>query len=517
MLVSFKPVRVSFGKDLLTEEGHFVENVHSGFRVANGQVYNAVNEEQDNISLCFSVQFNHSALIRTGPIDTFNKAKQFFALALDQHKILAAHNQKLNSKPRIVCDQLDDPLFDWEQIQIQHVYLTMAAHEAKMDLRMVHMSLATDYFFVRTDVEPRSPFKKKNADKMAKELNWIGWVKYALWISEEMDVLLSTFRTEASQTYQLEAFFRDFIQESRSHLLDKAIKDIHELSLKYAQMHLKKIVYVNDHQRPDEIHKMNQEMASLGKNIFKVSMNLKESLDRIFEIVLKIEAEAVRNKKIREEYVPLRRMILLFRKILQSQIDSKNTIQTSWSQQVMLRQLLNDELMVVSSVNCASGLEQTHQSFTLQVAIMELKQKYPADRVMDMVFNWLSTNSKLNMLICEYGYVKYHEWLQNNDVVEDQINFHKRAILVHKLRAIFFRTLMDLCLPIQQICGIEPKAVESNLKAEKSYLNLLPSFLEMKYEDGEVEWTPYVTYDAKTGESVDLVDKGYRTLSRFRE
>lgn len=517
MRVAFKPVRVSFGQVIVVEEGHYVEEVHSELRVFNDAVYTDPEEREGFLNLCFSIQFDHSVLIRTGPIDSLSKAKQFLTLALEQHKVLAAHNQKMLSKPRIVCDQLDDPIFDWESIQLQNVYLTMAAHEMQLDTNILHSSLATDYLFVKSDREASSSFKKKNALKMAQELNWMAWIKYARWISDEMESLLEMMKLDASSIYLVESLFRDFIQESRSPLVERTIKEIQEHSLKFADIHLKRSLYVREKHRPDEIYKMNEEIASAGRNIYKASVGLKESLQRIFEIVLKLEAEAVREKKISDIYVSMRRMILLYRKILQSQLDPKNEVPTNWSQQVLLRQLLKDELMAVSSINSKSGLEQNHQTFTLQAALLELKQKYSPDRVMDTVFNLIGASSKLNTLICQKGYLQFQEWLKTTSLPEDEIHLHRRAVVIHKLRRIFFRTLMDLCLPIQQICGKEPKEVEADLRAEKSYLNLLPSFLEIKYDDGELEWLPYVIYDPETGEAEDLVKKGYRTLSRFRE
>lgn len=519
MQVSFKPVRAIFGKDVVTQEGSIVDHTESGLMVRPELVYVEESEKDDHLNLAFSVQIQHTDLLRTGPINTINKAREFLTLAHERHKSLAAQFQQIDRKPRIVCSQLDDPLLDWEQIRLQHVFLAMVAHENKQDFNLVHMSLPTDRIFERTDIPPRTTYQKKNVDKLARELNWYGWLQYALWISEEMDILLKKFGVDASTTYQIEAFCRDFIHEARSILLIKSLKEVQELSLQYADMLIKRNTYAKDSKNPSDINQLNQRIVEMEKEIFRASLPLKNSLKRILEIVLKIESEAVRKERIREEYIPIRRMILLYRKILQTQIEPAETSQqarTSWSQQAMLRLLLDDELMVVTAVNSLDGVEKCHLTYSINVAALELKHKFPADRVIDMAFNWVTTTPKLNKMTHELGYDAYRAWLKSENTSEEQAHLHRRAHVLDKLRKTYFRVLMDLCLPIQQICGASPKTEEGKFHASISYLNLLPSFLEMKYDDDDVESIAYVVYDGETGDPRDLSDAGYRTLSRFR-
>ena len=520
MPVPFKPVRASFGKDVVVQEGSFIEHTESGLLVRQEQVYPLLTEDDDHLTLAFSVPILHTCLLRTGAINTINKAREFIVLAQTQFKALAAQYQKLDRKPRIVCSQLDDPLLDWEKIRTQHVYLAAAASEAKLEFNLIHMSLPTERIFERIDIAPRSTHQKKNVDKLARELNWCGWVQYAFWISEEMELLLKKFAVDASTTYQIEALCRDFIHEARSVLLVKSLKELQDYSLQYADMLIKRAAYAKETGRPADVNQLNQKILEMEKDLFKASMPLKNSLHRILEIVLKIEAEAVRKDRIREEYIPIRRMVLLYRKILQSQIEPADTPQqakTSWAQQAMLRVLLDDELMVVSAVNSLHGVEKCHLTYSTYVTTLELKHKFPADRVIDMAFNWVTTTPKLNKMTVDLGFEGYRSWLKSDNIPEEQVNLHRRGHVIDKLRKIYFRVLMDLCLPIQQLCSALPKAEEQGqFRASTGYLNLLPSFLEMKYDDDDVESIPYVEYDGESGEAKDLTDSGYRTLSRFR-
>lgn len=520
MPVPFKPVRASFGKDVVVQEASVIEHTESGLLVRPEQVYASVNENEDHLTLAFTIPIQHTSLIRTGAVNTINKAREFIHLAQTHYSALAAQYQKLDRQPRIVCSQLDDPLLDWEKIRTQHVFLAAAAREAKLDFNVVHMALPTERIFERIDIAPRTTHQKKNVDKLARELNWCGWVQYAFWISEEMEVLLQKFGVDASTTYQIEALCRDFIHEARSVLLVKSLKDLQDLSLQYADMLIKRAAYSKETGRPADVNQLNQKILEMEKDLFRASMPLKNSLHRILEIVLKIEAEAVRKDRIREEYIPIRRMVLLYRKILQSQIEPAETPQqarTAWAQQAMLRVLLDDELMVVSAVNSLHGVEKCHLTYSTYVATLELKHKFPPDRVIDMAFNWMTATPKLNKMTVELGFDGYRSWLKEQNVPDEQANLHRRAHVTDKLRKIYFRVLMDLCLPIQQLCSASPKSEEEGkFRASSSYLNLLPSFLEMKYDDDDVESIPYVEYDRESGEAKDLTDPGYRTLSRFR-
>lgn len=521
MIVPFKPIRAVFGKDVVVQEGFVVEHTESGPMVRSEEVYTDLKENEDRLNLCFSVHIQHAAILRSGPINTLNKAREFLVFALERHKILVAQYQKIQRKPRIVCTQLDDPLLDWEKIRLQHVFLAMAAYEAKLEFNVAHMSLPTEKFFERIDIPQRTTFQKKNTEKLARELNWYAWLQYALWISEEMEILLEKFGLDASSTYQIESFCRDFIHEARSVLMIKSLKEVQELSLQYADLLLKRNTYGANAHSPNESNQLNQKIVDVEKEIFKASLPLKESLKRILEIVLKIESEAVRKDRIREEYIPIRRMILLYRKILQTQIEPTNTPQqprTSWCQQAMLRILLDDELMIVTSVDCSTGIEKSNLTYSIHVAVLELKHKFPPDRVIDMAFNWISSTPKFNKVIHENGFDGSKEWLKTEPTAEELVQTHRRAHVIDKLRKIYFRVLMDLCLPIQQLCIANAKVEEEeqHLQAHTSYLNLLPAFLEMKYDDGDVESIPYVVYDAETGDPTKLSETGYRTLSRFR-
>ena len=510
MPAPFKPIRAKFASNVIVEEGFVIEKDGPTYRVTSGKVYTEQKATEDHLNLCFSAFIQSSAILRTGPINTLNKAREFLAFAKERGKILAAQFQKMNRKPRIVCDQLNDPLLDWEKIRLQNVYLKLAANEDKLAMSVVHMCLPTGKLFIRNDIEPRTPFQLKNVDKLAKELNWFGWIQYALWISEEMEALLENIRSDASEKYQLVALFQEFMNQSRSTLLEKSLQEVLDLTYNYAQLDLKRITY------PQESNTIKQDFLSIEKDLFKASLSIKESLKAILEIVLKIEAEAVREKNIPEDYHPIRRIILLYRKILQTQIEPTINPKTSWIQQVMLRQLLDDELMVTSSINCANGVEQTHLTYSLKVTTLELRQKYPAERVIDVAFNWDSNVAKINAFIQKNGYQAYRAWLAAPPATPEDVTLHRRAGVVDRLRKLYFKIMMDLCLPIQQTTGNPISGLGEHVQAEKSYLNVLPSFLEMKYDDGEVEWIPYVTYNEETGEPLDLEEKGYRTLSRFR-
>lgn len=516
MKVPFSPVHARFGQDLLDQEGYVVERAESGLNVISGEVFTLSDETNESLSLCFGTHLQHCALLRTGPINTLTKAREFLTLAYERHKILSAQHQKLQRKPRIVCSQLDDPLNEWEMIRLQHVNLAAVAHERKLEFHVIHLSFPTAEFFENPSTPPRTPFQKKNVEKLTRELNWLGWLKYGLWIAEEMEVFVKQLQHDAANRYQIDALCREFIQEARSVLLLKHMTEVHELSLKYADLLTKRSSYAHDPHHPHETHQLNQRIVELEKDLFKSSLFLKDSLKRLLEIVLKMESEGNLKDKLGESYYPIRRMSLLYRKILQSQIDpesSESTNRTSWSQQGMLRILLDDELMVVSSVNSMKGTEKTHLAYSMNVATLELKHKFSADRVIDMAFNWISLTVKLNRRVVEQGFDVFKSWLKSPVSTDELHLLHRRAQVIEKFRKIFFRVLMDFCLPIQQLTPHQDK--EPSLHADRSFLNLFPSHLDMKYDDGERESIPYVVYDYDSGEPRSLSERGIRALSRL--
>lgn len=515
MKVPFSPVHARFGQDLLDQEGFVVERTESGLNVVSGEINTPSDDSGESLTLCFGTHLQHSALLRTGPINTLTKAREFLTLAYERHKILSAQYQKLQRKPRIVCSQLDDPLNEWDMIRLQHVNLAAIAHERKLEFHVIHLSYPTADFFENRNAPPRTPFQSKNVEKLYRELNWLGWLKYGLWIAEEMEAFLKQFQPDAANSYQIEALCRAFIQEARSVLLLKHMTEVHELSLKYADLLTKRNAYAHDPHHPHETHQLNQRIVELEKDLFNSSLFLKDSLKRLLEVVLKMESEGNLKGK-SESYYPIRRMTLLYRKILQSQIEPESTEskgRTSWSQQGMLRILLDDELMVVSSVNSLKGTEKTHLAYSLNVAALELKHKYTAERAIDLAFNWIAATSKVNRKIVEQGFDVFKVWLKST-VPNDEFHLlHRRAQMIEKFRKIFFRVLMDFCLPIQHLIPDEEK--EASPHIEKSYLNLFPSHLDMKYEDGERESIPYVHYDYESGEPLTLSERGIRALSRL--
>ena len=127
-----------------------------------------------------------------------------------------------------------------------------------------------------------------------------------------------------------------------------------------------------------------------------------------------------------------KKTIMLFRKLLGNhfRFDSlPGSELMERGQELMMFQLLNQRMGVISGVNCKSGLDRTGFVFAMMMGLIQCSQ----ERALDIVANWdqytADINSKMKEL--EYDTARLDQWL--DEPVNPELKEIYRTILDFRL------------------------------------------------------------------------------------
>ncbi len=501
MLVDFHPIYAIFAKNILTEDGYYLNR--ETHEVLSGKVFTGGSLQSNPLVMSFATFVDRSVIVRTGPINTPEQANDFIDLTLNLHEKLSLKFKNRSRKPRIVCEQLDHPNLDFDPINHQSYQLLKAVQQNNLIGSVVYFSLPTDCFFSLSKDPTPSVDDDPKAQKFANEYNSLAWTHYAMWIAEEIQDYIENFPETLEVTPTLKKLFLEYLSVSSRERVAAQITNFSERLLNVKSTPA----------QPDSVASK-ESLEDYGKAVSELFVPF---LQKVLGVLERIENEFFNIHNIKDNQLSIRRAVSIFRKILQTRISGDAYTQTCWIQQIILHQLLNDELVVVSSVSCANGLEKAHLAYGLKISAMQLEQKTPLDLVIDVAIHWCESVAQFNIQIQTSGFLAFKNWFSGAAETHEQVHIQRRAACIYKLRMMFFRILMDFCLPIQQLIPSDTNKDLEELKTQGCYLNALPSFLEAHFGEDEAEWSPYVLYDANNGKPSDLYPIGYRTLVYFHK
>lgn len=416
-----------------------------------------VKEKTPGLVNCFVSKIEGTTLIRTGSIDTQEKAEQF-------HMLL--HHICPNKPIRVSSNQLHSAEFEWGAVEIQHEYLMKSMDST------VHMSTPLDPIYSETAQRDKIAREERDLVRLPKLLNAEAWIDYCAFFNVDVEKAAYSLPFSAVDAYTLERYLKDFTHEVYSTLLPRMRKRVSEIQKKIGTQETRaEISY--------------RTLVVLQKELILAREDLLRQVEAHYNVLLNM----IKYIKVIEEVHP-ELIDLKIKAIILSQLLSEEDC----CKQQMLIQLFNDQYGLISAINSEEGFERASLAFSIRLTIIQMRQCYPLSDLLDVIADWEVLNRNLNR------------------GVKDR----KGMNIIIKLRELFLQNLQTFSIPITSISSKEPFQWHEGLYLNKTFLNFLPSHAEVYNEIDELELLPLVEYDSNTGKPTELTKTGHRIMSKIK-
>lgn len=460
-----------------------------GINLIPDKVFTVDKEEpfSEHLSNCYIAWVNTTPLVRSGSIETKVKAEEFLVLV----RALRQEIMKRKSLPgfplRFCANPVNSVEFEWDLIARQHLHLIRKNQDLQEGEQLVQVSTGLEHLYSDRPPERKLKSLTDALEKMPKLLNIDAWASYCAWYNELLEEAFANFLYDAVDEYTLEKYLKNFKHEVHSPFLKETRKRLVEFEL-----------LIESQETPEDVSYRDLVDMAKERIVFRNDLHrmIKAHYDNLAEIVRLI-------KVVKEAHPELSQLLVigqLLQRLLANQVDATDEAAPSWGEVQMLLQLLNDELGVVSAINGVQGLDRTNIAFAIRLSVMQLKEMFSREEVLDMVFNWEETAKNVNILIAQKGEI-------------ENLKEEGRARLVVKFRQCMLSNLLDFCLPIIRL-NTEGKTAQwhEGLRENLEPLNFLPSFHTMPNAINEPERVALVDYDPETGAPVGLTNAGHRFM-----
>lgn len=276
---------------------------------------------------------------------------------------------------------------EWNDTLLQHAVLF------NQDFAPVHINLSTEALYGRSITESISNYLLKMCSKLVLQFNHEAWATYCDWIGEEIVMTLARFQPEDSEEYQLQARLEDFLHEIRSTLLRDQRQMLQQVIRgEYA------ILQKND----------NESLKQIEKEIILCRDNILNLLSAQRELLLSVHRGIEKIETLHPELIPLKMTALLMERLM--------TQELGWSKTVLICQLLDQQLQVVSAVTGSADDGRAGIVYAIRRAIADLSGHHPIEQVIEMCLQWDEGNrgeamaDELRHFVAE----NFHQWLKRN-------------------------------------------------------------------------------------------------------
>lgn len=404
-------------------------------------------------------------MIRTGSIRTASQVRELVALA----QTINNSNERGRRPFRLCSNQINSVEFEWNAIERQHQLLMQSVQELRKQDSIVHISTPLEKLLIDRPPEKKLKRVGEALEKLPKLLNMEAWVSYCVWYNELLEEAFSHFLYDAVDEYTLERYVKDFRHEVLSPFLEKTRKRLVELELSMGT--------------GEESRNLSYgERVAMEKELIVVRSDMQRMVRAHFDDLVEILRLISVIESAHPELVALKMRGQLLKQLLVDQVEAPNIDTPSWEMTQMMLQLLNDELGVISIVNCAEGNDRTHFAFAIRLALLQLKKKCSLIDTMDMVFHWEESVREVNK-----------EVVQTN-----------RARLVVQFRENVLENIVNFCLPLtRENTDASTSTWEEGSRENLAFLNVLPSYMK-----GEA----LVKYEDDSGDPVGLTEAGQRFM-----
>ena len=399
-------------------------------------------DDETHLNHCAVGWVGQTPVIRSGSVDTKEKADELLFLAKNVAKVKS-------------------PLFHVGSTQVCSVEkegnCIHGQHICQFQYRQfLHLSFPLEKPYLP---ESRGQKLKNVVDALEKFQKWINveaWLDYCSWYSELLEKAFSHFVFDAIDEYTLEGQIKNFQKEVKSLFLVRSRKRLEELQ---SEMCSAVSRTYQDQQKAEK------EMCFMRNDMQGMLLAHYEALDTIVKTIPIVE---------KAHYASLKITGMILAALLGDEVMAPGASNYRWGTNQMLLQLLEDEFGVISAVNGAKGRERTTIAFALRLAVLQLKQQYPLEDVVDFV---LHSEETVKMA---------------NKGVQSQ---NRLLAMLKKFRSNFIQNLERL--PFTPFKEPRPE----NSKENPEVLFYLPSHL--------------VRIDPDSGEPIALSEEGYHFFNRL--
>lgn len=328
--------------------------------VIDGESLAIFHNEGGALTKCFGVCGKHYAIIRSSGVHSPIKAGELVTLAKRIHESLGWTKRPY----RLSSHQLMNMRDEWKYTNKQHHALIKAAIG---DMGIAHVASATEHVYYEIPTEYASAYIQHELKKSIHLFHAECSLQYSLWIAEELEIQLKKFKPEASDEYTLQASMEDFCHEIRSPLLIDQLMTLRSLILEQGNLKGK--------QQQAEIFALEKGIASGRLYLQNLIPHLSMLLERMAKVIESVQDSHPKLKGIKM-------MAMLASPLMLWQIN------LSWGARVLLLQLLDQKLHVISAINGHLGLERTNLVFAIRLALAEISPHYSDEKILEHCLNW---------------------------------------------------------------------------------------------------------------------------------
>lgn len=424
----------------------------------------------------WSMNLEKTAILRSSSIDSEAKLKEFLKLAKEVYLELYGGD---GLPFRLSVCQLASPAKEWDIIDKEHAWMTKLGWEQGLSLQVAHLNIPTEHFYQTEGEEPPSELFLKAIHLLPLLQNTDAWETYCFWLSEDMETLLEKKNTFSPDEYTLEGHLKDFIHEVRSSLVRYEESE----TAKYV---LKKGAIQQLYKFPLE---QSDQISEVEKNIVRGRKNARLRLEVQLEILNKIAQTVKVIETSHPELIYLKRRSLLLGELLAMQRVDHPNFMKDWGRYLLLLQMLNDELGVVTAFQDEKGLESCSLAFALSISLALLKKNYPLEQVTQLIIDWEKIPPKENTSL---------------------------ALLAEKFRQNVLRVIQLFCLPMSNAANLNAKKEDLPSLENREFLTYLPAYGEILTPEGKWKEAHIVNEDLETGRPLSLTAAGHSIMSRLR-
>lgn len=294
---------------------------------------------------CVHFPLTTRGLICSGAIRSVSQCKEWIKLA----KALQP-NVEWDKGLRISSLQLNIPKDEWSIIRQQHC---LFATELSPSVSIAHLCLPTPRLLIKESMK-QPVVQSRIFSRLLHQFNAEGWLTYCSWLSDDVAMVLEKIEPEASEEYTLQALLESFLHEVHSSILKRIRQDIQGALLEEAAI---------PHTGNKELLLTLEKRIVIGREKMEELLKTQENLLwDIKETIAKIDNHS--------ELLDLKFKATLLHQLISGYQSDHNTPLT-WQQNILLLQLLDKRLDIVSAVNCDTGLERSKFVFAMWLGIVK--------------------------------------------------------------------------------------------------------------------------------------------------
>lgn len=466
------------------------ENIESGAVVPTSTRYAKDKNVSNHLINCFMTHNDGVGIIRTGVINTPEKAEEFKKAVIE----LQGQMGRGDDQPvRVMSHQLNSPETESKMIENQHTQLL--SKRKRKEFEVGHLNAPCNRFYHHHNKFGNVPVVSSilSGEKKSHEQNVEGMVQYLAWMIEDFGKNEDQeVKSLANKLEQKDVWHIITLQEDVNKKFDKIV----ELE--------NQIVELDDEEQRKQLK---AEIKELKKEIQKLRTEIihgngqEQGLKDLHTYLVKVfERDVLAPKD--SELEKASQTLTVYRKLLGAQLEFKGA-EVDRNQEHLMFFALDKSLGVISAMNCKSGLDRTGFLFALFLSAMDLQDS----ELMEIALNWKTYSLELNKLYREKDY--------DPDLVLSELNgradYGKNLKVFFDMQHTIFQHLLKVSLPITGInTGLIGLKYHEGITENLFPLYCLPPVV--KTEEGAV--IQILTYDSK-GKPKGLTSDGHALITQL--